>query len=135
MLATAPLVQHLVLCGEGEAFVGLLAWLNLKAARDYVGEPEASLDMLNRNSAIRQQIARMITAYNTENRSSSRRVRRFSLLDEMPSAEAGELADKGSIRAGNVRRRRASAVAALFEQTPPFEVEMVEDEAAATVQL
>jgi hypothetical protein len=45
------------------------------------------------------------------------------------------LADKGSIRAGNVRRRRASAVAALFEQTPPFEVEMVEDEAAATFQL
>ncbi len=127
MLATAPLVQHLVLCGEGEAFVGLLAWLNIKAAREYAGEPEASLEMLNRHPAIRQQIARMISIYNQENRSSSRRVRRFSLLDRMPSAEAGELADKGSIRAGNVRHLRAGPVAALFMPAPPSEVVIVEE--------
>ena len=126
MLATAPLVQHLVLCGEGEAFVGLLAWLNIKAAREFAGEPEASLEALNRHPAIREQIAQSLTAYNRENRSSSRRICRFSLLDDLPSAAADELADKGSIRAGNVRRSRAAAVAALFERAPPPEVVIVE---------
>ena len=127
MLATAPLVQHLVLCGEGEEFVGMLAWLNLKAARDLAGLPDAALPELNRHPAVRHQIARAIAAYNLENTASSRRVRRFSLLDEAPSAEAGELADKGSIRAGNVRHRRAAAVSALFAAKPSSEVILVED--------
>ena len=126
MLATAPLVQHLVLCGEGEAFVGLLAWLNIKAAREFVGAPDATLKELNCHPAIRQQIARSIDAYNRENPSSSRRVRRFSLLDQMPSAAAGELADKGSIRAGDVRRLRAESVAALFKPEPVSEVVILE---------
>ena len=127
MLATAPLVQHLVLCGEGEAFVGLLAWLNIKAAREFVGAPDATLKELNCHPAIRQQIARSIEAYNRENPSSSRRVRRFSLLDQMPSAAAGELADKGSIRAGDVRRLRAESVAALFKPEPVSEVVILEE--------
>ena len=126
ILATAPLVQHLLLCGEGEAFVGMLAWLNLKAARELVGQPEASLAELNRHPAIRQQLAQAVAAYNRENPASSRQVRRFSLLDELPSTENGELADKGSIRAGDVRRRRATTVATLFEHSPPPEVIIVE---------
>ena len=128
LVAAAPLVQHLVLCGEGEEFVGLLAWLNLKAAREFAGAPNASLADLNRNPAIRQQIACSIARYNQEYRSSSRRVRRFNLLDDMPTAEAEELADKGSLRASNVRRSRAGAVAALFARTPPPEVVTVDDE-------
>lgn len=127
LLATAPLVQHLVLCGEGEEFVAMLAWLNVKAAREFVGDPEASLGELSRHPAIRAQLATMIGNYNRENRSSSRRVRRFSLLDQMPSADAGELADKGSIRAGNVRRLRAGAVAALFQPSPPSEVVIIDE--------
>jgi feruloyl-CoA synthase len=125
LLATAPLVQYLLLCGEGEAFVGMLAWLNLKAARELTGLPEASLTELNRNPIIRNQVARAIAAYNEENPASSRKVRRFSLLDELPSTETEEMADKGSIRAGNVRRRRAAAVAALFAQDPSPDVVIV----------
>jgi len=132
LVAAAPLVQYLVLCGEGEEFVGLLAWLNLKAAREFAGAPDASLAELNRNPAIRKQIARSIADYNRDNRSSSRRVRRFSLLDELPTAEADELADKGSLRGSNVRRRRAAAVAALFATTPPSEVVIVGDEQHAS---
>lgn len=128
MLATAPLVQHLVLCGEGEQFVGMLAWLNLKAARELVGQAEATLTQLNGHPAVRLKIARAIAAYNLENSTSSRRIRRFSLLDDAPTAEAGELADKGSIRAGNVRHRRAAAVAGLFLQDPPPEVVIVDEE-------
>ncbi len=127
LLATAPLVQQLVLCGEGEEFVAMLAWLNAKAAREFVSKPEASLGELSRHPAIRKQVATMISRYNRDNRASSRRVRRFSLLDHMPSAEAGELADKGSIRAGNVRRLRAGVVSALFQATPSPDVVVVED--------
>jgi feruloyl-CoA synthase len=126
LLATSPLVQHLLLCGEGEAFIGMLAWLNLKAARELAGQPNASLAELNRNPLIRQHISRAIATYNSENSASSRRVRRFSLLDELPSTETEELADKGTIRAGNVRRRRAAAVTELFEHEPTTEVVIVQ---------
>jgi len=126
LLATAPLIQHLLLCGEGEAFVGMLAWLNLKAARELVGQPDASLAQLNRHPVIRQHVAQAISAYNQENPASSRRVRRFSLLDEIPSTETEELADKGSLRVGNVRRRRADAVAALFDHEPSADVIIVD---------
>jgi feruloyl-CoA synthase len=127
LLATAPLVQNLVLCGEGEKFVGLLAWLNLKSAREFVGLPEASHEELNRNPLVREKIGELIAVYNQTNPSSSRKVCCFNLLDQMPSAEAGELADKGSIRAGNVRRLRADAVAALFMPVPPPEVFVMDE--------
>jgi len=129
MLAAAPLVQHLVLCGEGQGFVAMLAWLNIKAARDLTGRPDATLAELNRDPQVRERLAHSIALYNQENPSSSRRVRRFSLEDEMPSADKGELADKGSIRAGNVRRIRSDAVAALFADNPSADVVIVGDAA------
>jgi feruloyl-CoA synthase len=135
LAATAPLVQHLLLCGEGEAYVGMLAWLNLKAARELVDQPEASLAELNRHPLVRRKVARAITGYNRENQASSRKVVRFSLLGELPSTETQELADKGSLRVGNVRRRRAAAIAALFQQTPPVEVDIVDDETGAMFKL
>jgi len=131
MLATAPLLQHLVLCGEGEAFVAMLGWLNVKAARQMVGQSDATLAELNRHPLIRERLERSIVAYNRENRTSSRRIKRFRLQDDMPSGEAGELADKGSIRAGNVRRRRAKEVAELFADNPPNDVVTMEETAPA----
>lgn len=132
MLVTAPLLQHLVLCGEGEAFVAMLGWLNVKAAREIVGQPDATLAELNRHPLIREKLEQSIAAYNRDNRTSSRRIKRFSLQDDMPSGEAGELADKGSIRAGNVRRLRADAVADLFAERPSSDVVTLGD--AAPVQ-
>jgi len=126
LLATAPLVQHLLLCGEGEAFVGMLAWLNLKAAREMIGQPGASLAEVSRHPAIRNHVAQAIASYNRANPASSRQVRRFSLLDELPSTESGEMADKGSLRAADVRRRRAKAVAALFAHSPSPDVVIVD---------
>lgn len=112
--AMAPLVKHLVLCGEGERFVAALVWLNLPAARVVAGLPDASLADLNADPAIVSRIAEGLAHYNAANKASSRRVHRFLLQDEDASAAAGELADKGSIRNGNVRRRRADQVVKLF---------------------
>ena len=127
LVATAPLVQNLLLCGEGEAFVGMIAWLNLKAARELTGQPEASLAELNRHPEVREQVARAIADYNRDNPASSRKVVRFSLLDELPSTESEELADKGSLRVGNVRRRRAAAIEALFARDPSADVVIVDE--------
>jgi len=112
--ATAPLLKYIVVCGEGERFVAVLGWLNLAAARSFVGDPDAGLEALNRHPAIVQQIAEAMARYNTVNGTSSRRIRRFLLQDEEASAALGELADKGSIRNSNVRRRRADQVRQLF---------------------
>ena len=129
MEATSPLVRHIVLCGEGQEFIALLVWLNVKGARDFIGDPEASIEVLNRHPAICAGIAQRIAAYNDNNGTSSRRVRRFMLLDEMPSAELGELADKGTVRAGDVRRLRAKAISALFSPVAPQGVVEVDDDA------
>lgn len=113
--AAAPLLKHIVVCGEGERFVAILAWLNVPAARAFTAMPDASVAELNRHPAIVGHVHDAIMRYNSANGASSRKVRRFLLQDEDPSAAADELADKGSIRSVNVRRRRAEQVGKLFQ--------------------
>jgi len=119
---TAPLLQHIVLCGEGEQYLAMLAWLNLPAARALARAPGASREVLNRDPQVRAELSAALARHNAVNSSSSRALRRFLLQDEEPDPAQGELADKGSIRAGDVRRRRAVEVKRLFATNPVPEV-------------
>ena len=126
VLTAATLLLQVVLCGEGEAFVTMLAWLNLRAARELAGRPDATPQELNRDDKVVRAVKAVIAGYNLENNTSSRKIMRFSLQDSPPNAEAGELADKGSIRAGAVRRLRADQVRDLYRDPPPPHVHLID---------
>ena len=100
----APLVDELVLCGEGQTNIGVLAWPN-RAALESAG-------VAGLQSAIRERLA----AHNAGNPGASTAVRRVLLLQEPPNAGAHELSDKGTVNRSAVLLRRAADVERLFAE-------------------
>ena len=126
MAATAPLISNVVICGENQPGIGIMAWLNVEAARRYVGEPEATIAELNRDPRIRAAVTKSLVQHNLENPGISFRVNRYLLLDEPPSIDHNEVTDKGSINQRGVQRRRAKDVESLFASEVQGEVVAVD---------
>jgi feruloyl-CoA synthase len=125
LMSAAPILQHVLVCGENQQFVTALGWLDVAAARSLTHRSDASVAELNRDPQIHRHIANAVERYNAKNPGSSRSVERISLQDSAPSSEAGELADKGSLRAAAVRRTRAAEIDALYASKPPANVVVV----------
>jgi feruloyl-CoA synthase len=100
----APLVDELVLCGEGHTNIGVLAWPN-RAALESSG-------VVGLQAAIRERL----TAHNAANPGASTAVRRVLLLQEPPNAGAHELSDKGTVNRSAVLLRRAADVEKLYAE-------------------
>lgn len=98
--AARPLVMEAAVCGHDRSEVGVLLFLDPEAERT------AAV------AAIRQGFA----AHNRAQPGSSTRILRFLILDEPPSAEAGEITAKGSLNQARVLERRAADVARLYAE-------------------
>ena len=66
LAATSPLLMDAVVCGHDRDYVGLLAWLNLGAAREIAGEPEGELDALVQSPKVHAFVRERLQAYNAE---------------------------------------------------------------------
>jgi len=102
----APLVDELVLCGEGYTSIAVLAWPN-RAALESAGA-----------AGLREKIRERLAAYNAANPGASTSVRRLLLLQEPPNAGAHELSDKGTVNRSAVLMRRAADVERLYQEPP-----------------
>lgn len=98
----APDVVEMLICGENRDKIGILAWLSPMAG-------EGALD----------EIRKKIDAFNAENFTSSRKVRRFGVLATPPDPERGELSEKGSVNQSLSISRRQTEVEELYAKTPP----------------
>jgi len=107
--ALAPLVQDAVIAGHDRGEVGVLLFAS-PAAKDV---PPAEL-------AERTRAA--LAALRGEGGGSSQTPTRALWLAEPPSADAGEITDKGYINQGAVLRRRAAEVEALYAASPDTRV-------------
>ncbi len=99
--ALAPLAQDVVITGHDHAEVGALVFPSAQA-RELAPE------------VLRQRVAEALRALKSEGGGSSQAVAGALLLDEPPSADAGEITDKGYINQRAVLARRAADVAALY---------------------
>jgi feruloyl-CoA synthase len=122
LAAASPLLMDAVVCGHDGDYVGLLAWLNLGAARELAGEPEAELEQLVRSPALADFLRAQLAAHNAANPASSTRVCRVVLLAEPPSLDANEITDKGYVNQRATLTRRAAEVQGLFAEPPGAEV-------------
>lgn len=112
--ALAPLFKDAVICGENETELGILAWLNEDAARGLLGDKDMDLSQLSQSPIIIDEVKKRLATYNDANPGNASAVRRFRLLETLPSIDLGEVTDKGSINQRAVQRHRASEVAELF---------------------
>lgn len=104
--AIGPAVTDAVVCGEGQAGVGLLLYPNPTLPRDHIA------------SAVRTGLA----AFNARTKAATMRVARALVLPDAPDAAHGEITDKGYISQAIARTRRAEFVARLFADEPDEEV-------------
>jgi feruloyl-CoA synthase len=99
-------VTDAVVCGEGEASVGLLLYPS----------PRLSL------GAVAEAARAGLEAYNAKARGSGGRVARALVLPDAPDAASGEITDKGYISQALARQRRAGPILRLFADPPPPDV-------------
>ncbi|MDE2478772.1 MAG: feruloyl-CoA synthase [Betaproteobacteria bacterium] len=99
--ALAPWAQDVVVTGHDRAEVGLLVFPSAQAAALAAGE-------------LRRQVAGVLGALRAQGGGSSQTPARALLLEQAPSAAAGEITDKGYINQGAVLRARAALVEALY---------------------
>ena len=109
--AFAPLARDVVIAGAGRDDIAALVFPDLEACK-----------ALGDAARVREAFAARLAAYDRGVTGSSNRVERILLLDELPSLDAGEMTDKGSINQRAVLARRAALVEALYADPPGPEV-------------
>ena len=109
--AFAPLARDVVIAGAGRDDIAALVFPDLEACK-----------ALGDAARVREAFAARLAAYDRGVTGSSNRVERILLLDELPSLDAGEMTDKGSINQRAVLARRAALVEALYAEPPGPEV-------------
>jgi len=121
--AATPVVHDALVAGQDRPFIGLLAWPNLHACRQLVGNPNASYEEAVRHPAVIACLKRGLQAHNkSSGGSSSLRVARAMLMVEPPSIDGNELTDKGYINQRAGLERRADLVERLYADRPGEDV-------------
>ncbi len=116
LAACAPILQDLVVCGEGRDQIAVLAWPNLKACQELSGKTEVSAAVAA--PAVLEALKRGIADHNSNNPASSTRIARACLVTDPPSIDANEVTDKGYINQRAVLTRRADSVQRLYADPP-----------------
>ncbi|HUN28135.1 MAG TPA: feruloyl-CoA synthase [Steroidobacteraceae bacterium] len=114
LLAEAhPVVQDVVIAGEGRDEVGALVFADVAACRA-LGATDAE--------AVRARLQGALDRLAALSTGSSTYIARALLMEEPPSLAAGELTDKGSINQRAVVARRAALVEELYREPPSAHV-------------
>ena len=111
-----------LVAGQDREFIGLLAWPNLHACRQIVGNPDASYDDVIRHPEVINCLKRGLEAHNASCTGSSMRIARAMLMAEPPSIDGNELTDKGYINQRAGLERRAALVEKLYAAHPGEDV-------------
>ena len=121
--AASPLIQDCVVCGHDKAFVGLLAWPNMAAAKEICADASrSSPEEIIHSPKVRDYLREKIAAHNATCGGSSARIRRVMLMLEPPSVDGHEITDKGYINQRATLDRRKRLVELLYDATPPGDV-------------
>jgi feruloyl-CoA synthase len=121
--AATPVIQDALVAGQDRPCVGLLAWPNLHACRQIVGNPEATYEDVVKHPAVIACLRRGLEAHNRSSEgASSLRVARAMLMVEPASIDGNELTDKGYINQRAGLERRAALVERLYADRPGDDV-------------
>jgi feruloyl-CoA synthase len=121
--AATPLMHDALVAGQDRPFVGLLAWPNLHACRQMVGNPDATYEEVVKHPAVTACLKKGLQAHNASTTGgSSMRIARAMLMVEPPSIDGNELTDKGYINQRAGLERRAGLVAKLYADHPGEDV-------------
>src|SRR5207342_18179 len=116
--AATPVVHDALVAGQDRESIGLLAWPNLHACRQMVGNPDATFEDVVRHPDVIACLKRGLETHNASATGSSMRIARAMLMAEPPSIDGNELTDKGYINQRAGLERRAALVEKLYAKKP-----------------
>jgi feruloyl-CoA synthase len=113
--AMSPIVQDVVIAGEGCDHLRIMAWLNVAGCRQLLGDdaPSTAAEFA-RHPAIHDHIRESLKRWNSENTGQSTRIRSALLLGDAPSIDVGEITDKGYINQRAALLNRKAELERLF---------------------
>jgi feruloyl-CoA synthase len=114
LAALEPIARDVVIAGGDRDEIGALIFPNVDACRRLA----ADATDVTRDARVLGAIRARLNAFAKTSTGSSNRVCRAILLGDLPSLDAGEVTDKGSINQRAVLTRRADLVAELYAPTP-----------------
>jgi feruloyl-CoA synthase len=122
--ALEPVAQDVVVAGHDRDEIGFLIFPNIEACRGLCAgaDPDACAAALLRHPYVRARVVAGLQALKAKGRGSSMYAARALLLDEPPSADTGEITDKGYINQRAVLSRRADAVERLYRNPADSDV-------------
>jgi feruloyl-CoA synthase len=121
--AATPVIHDALVTGQDRPFIGLLAWPNLHACRQLIGNADATFAAVVKHPAVVACLKRGLEAHNAASEgASSRRIARAMFLVEPPSIDGNELTDKGYINQRAGLERRAALVERLYAEAPDEDV-------------
>jgi feruloyl-CoA synthase len=111
----APLVRDVVIAGADRDDIAVLVFPDVETCRAFAGvAKDAAPAAVLANAKLRAEFQRRLTALARKSTGGSTRICRMILMDELPSLDAGEATDKGSINQRAVLTRRAALVEELY---------------------
>jgi feruloyl-CoA synthase len=119
LAALAPLIQDLVVAGHDRDEIGFLLFPNLVECLKLCTElsADSSADLIVAHPAVRDRIRESLATLRRQGTGSSTFAGRALLMVDAPSADAGEITDKGYINQGMVLTRRENLVQRLYAPT------------------
>lgn len=114
----APYVRDVVLTGPDRDDLGALIFPDIEACRALAPDVKGDIVALALDPRVRKEFQNRLAVLTKESTGSSNRVARIMIQTELPSMDAGEATDKGSINQRNVLKHRAALVDELYSATP-----------------
>lgn len=127
----APLVRDVVIAGHDQDFVTALIFPDLEACRARC--PDVPPAGLLKAPVIRRHFQQALDVLAARATGSANRIARAVLLEELPSIDAGEVTDKGSINQRAVLDHRKAIVQALYAAVSPSDVLVAASEKSSHV--
>jgi feruloyl-CoA synthase len=125
--AATPVIQDALVTGQDRAFVGLLAWPNLHACQQLIGNVDGDYEDVIKHPAVIACLKRGLEQHNKSTEgASSLRIVRAMLMVEPASIDGNELTDKGYINQRAGLERRAALVERLYADHPGEDVIMLQ---------
>jgi long-subunit acyl-CoA synthetase (AMP-forming) len=120
LLASTPLLEQVVVLGDGQPFTTALCWLSVPAVRSWAEAHGLTPDpdALPRLPELRRALTEALQAANALAQVPYERVRRVALLGTPPSLETGELTPTQKVVRAVVVQRHAQLIDALREGSP-----------------
>lgn len=124
--ALSPYARDVVIAGDGQSKIGVMVFLNMDACQEHFQlASDDDMASLIHHPGLRAELQSGLAAHNEKNPGSSRKVARLVILNELPSAIAGEITEKGYLNQRAILARRADDVDRLFDTAPNEDVIIV----------